>query len=259
MRGPMDIPRQQVPSPENGRKIEALISAFHLERPISALPRPLRFAVCHNRYGRIRRLARLQHSFDDRRSLIEPERLNTIFVHIPKAAGVSVTESLFSSHGASHVPLYLYLALYGSRRFDRMFKFTFVRHPLDRLISAFQFLKAGGMTHTDRDWAAEHLAPYETVEAFICEGLMQPHIRTWVHFFPQVYYLRDPRTGRVGIDYLGRFETLNKDFDHIARRLGVSAQLKHVNKTSRREVTVSAEAKQVIEAVYKDDFDILGY
>lgn len=254
-----NVPQNPVPSPSAERKMEAVISTFRLERPLAALPRALRFALARKRYGWIDSMAALQHTPQDKRSLIETERLNAIFVHIPKAAGVSVAESLFASHAASHAPLHIYLSLYGSRRFNRMFKFTFVRHPLDRLVSAFQFLKAGGMTPADTDWAAKNLAGYDSLDAFICEGLVQPHVQDWVHFKQQVFYLRDPRSGSIGVDYMGRFETIGDDFAHIARMLNVEAKLKHVNKTAREKVTVSPQAQRVIEDVYKDDFEILGY
>lgn len=246
--------------PASDRKIEKFIAALHLEAPLARLPQGARFAVARRRYGWIDKFAALLNTYDGPRSLIETDRLNTIFVHIPKAAGVSVAESLFSNHAGSHVPLYMYLALYGSRRFDEMFKFTFVRHPLDRAASAFSFLKAGGMTESDRAWAQEHLGAYDTLDAFLCEGLVQPHVQGWVHFVPQVFYLRDPRTRGLGMDFVGRFENLNADFDHIARTLGVPAELKHANKTvARQAISVSAEARRVLETVYKEDFDVLGY
>lgn len=241
------------------RKIEKIIAAFHLERPIATLPKPLRLSVARKRYGWIDGLAALQHTPNERRSLIESERLETIFVHIPKAAGLSVAESLFSSHVASHTPLYMYLALYGSRRFDRMFKFTFVRHPVDRVASAFNFLKAGGLTKTDHDWAQDNLQNYKDLDQFLIEGLPRHDIRDWVHFKPQLYFLRDPRTGTVGVDYIGRFENLNEDFNTITHRLGSPAQLKHINQSARRETLLSQEARRIVEDIYKDDFNTLNY
>jgi hypothetical protein len=241
------------------RKIEKLISALHLERPVAALPAPVRHALARRRYGWIDGLIALQDGYRDRRSLIETERLNTIFVHIPKAAGLSVAESLFSSHVAAHTPLYMFLALYGSRRFDRMFKFTFVRHPIDRVASAFTFLKAGGLTETDRLWAAENLRAYSDLNHFLTEGLRRPEIADWVHFKPQLYFLTDPRSGKIGVDYIGRFETLNTDFDEIARRLGSPARLKHINRSVRRETAISPAARRAAEEVYKADFDALNY
>lgn len=251
---------KSISAPVSNRKIEKIVSALRLEAPIARLPRGLRFAIARHRYSWIDQFEALLTRYDGPRSLIETDRLNTIFVHIPKAAGVSVAESLFSNHGAAHVPLYMYLALYGSNRFDGMFKFTIARHPLDRVASAFSFLKTGGMTSTDADWAETNLAAYDTLDAFLCEGLTQPHIQDWVHFKPQVFYLRDPRTGGLGVDFVGRFENLQADFDHIARTLGVEAHLKHANKTTApREISLSPEGRRVLENVYREDFEILGY
>jgi len=245
--------------PKSDRKIEKIIATFHLERPISRLPKPLRHAVARKRFGWIDRFEALRHRPDGTWSLIETERLNTIFIHIPKAAGLSVAESLFASHVASHTPLFSYLALYGGRRFDRMFKFTFVRHPLDRAVSAFRFLKSGGLTENDRIWAEQHLARYRDIEHFLCDGLPREEIRNWVHFQPQIYFLKDPRTGLIGVDYIGRFENINADFDEIAQRLKLDAALKHINRSARSKVAVSQAARRSVEDVYKEDFEALGY
>jgi hypothetical protein len=242
------------------RKIEKIIATFGLERTIAALPRPLRFVVTRKRYGWIDGLATLQRTTSkDGRSLIEEEKLGAIFVHLPKAAGTSVVESLFSNRGASHTPLYMYLALYGSQQFDRMFKFTFARHPIDRVVSAYNFLRSGGMTETDRQWSEKNLNGFDDVNDFICEGLPTGAIRDWIHFRSQMYFLRDPRTKTIGVDFVGRFENLASDFEFVARRLGVDAELGHVNQSARRTLDVSPEARKIVEKIYEDDFNELGY
>ncbi len=75
-----------------------------------------------------------------------------IFIHIPKCAGVSVCQSLFGNLGPGHLTLRQHQEVLDSRTFDSMFKFSFVRNPWDRLVSAFYFLKQGGYNEADANW-----------------------------------------------------------------------------------------------------------
>ncbi|HSH75802.1 MAG TPA: sulfotransferase family 2 domain-containing protein, partial [Longimicrobiales bacterium] len=80
-------------------------------------------------------------SFDDRRC---------IFVHIPKCAGFSVARSLFGNLAGGHLTVRKYQMIYRRREFSEYFKFTFVRNPWDRVVSAFFFLKEGGVNEVDK-------------------------------------------------------------------------------------------------------------
>ena len=71
------------------------------------------------------------------------EELDAVFVHIPKTGGVSISKALFDSGTVGgHRPAQTYRLIYGAERYAQMFTFGFVREPLDRLASAFAYLKA---------------------------------------------------------------------------------------------------------------------
>lgn len=248
--------------PEHDRKLNRLIWTLGLESAIARLPKQARVAVARKRYGWFSFLLELQKERNGVHSLIETEAQGAIFLHIPKTGGVSVAESLFDSHAASHTPLYMYLALYGARDFDAMFKFAFVRNPWTRLASAFHFLRAGGLTETDREWAEANMMDFEDINHFVETGLERPEIRNWVHFQNQSYFLRDPRTGRIGVDFLGRFETLREDYAKVAARLGSSAELPHLNatgKTAKKGPGLNARSIRRIGEIYHDDVVALDY
>ena len=76
-----------------------------------------------------------------------------IFVHIPKAAGMSICRSLFGNLAGGHATLSDYQIIFPRLEFESYFKFTFVRNPWDRVFSAYNFLKKGGATEFDRQWA----------------------------------------------------------------------------------------------------------
>ena len=65
-----------------------------------------------------------------------------LFIHIPKAAGTSVSVALFGEsqcHGHLMAKRYRFV---NKKKFDAYFKFTITRHPVSRFISAFNYLKS---------------------------------------------------------------------------------------------------------------------
>ncbi|WP_339952016.1 sulfotransferase family 2 domain-containing protein [uncultured Albimonas sp.] len=184
-----------------------------------------------------------------------------IFVHVPKCAGLSIAETLFGDRAAGHATLEDYLNVFGARWTDRAFKFAFVRDPLTRAVSAFEFLRAGGLHRWDAEFAERRLARFADVNDFVLHGLGDPEIMGYHHFREQVRFLTDPRTGRIGVDVLGRYERIEADFARICVRLGVEAPLARRN---RRETTAAAPdlsdaAVARIAEVYRRDCETFGY
>ena len=100
----------------------------------------MKSALARVRYGRRYAAARAQMAVF--------EELDAVFVHIPKTGGVSISKALFDSGTVGgHRPAQTYRLIYGAERYAQMFTFGFVREPLDRLASAFAYLKAGGRQH----------------------------------------------------------------------------------------------------------------
>ncbi len=248
------------------RKIERIISSLKLESAIAAAPKAIRDPISRRRYGdAIESLEKLRHTVtDDNYSLKGFDEYNCIFVHVPKCAGVSVTNALFGNHAGGHIPLCRYLALYGAKRFDEMFKFTFVRNPWDRIASAYFFLQSGGMTQTDAEWGKRWLASCASLDDFVQNLLPDPEVREMVHFRTQMSFLVDPRTDEIGCDFVGRYESLAADFEHIAGKLGRDVSLPNLNKTKggvkrRWDEEMSPQSMAIIRELYARDVDDLGY
>lgn len=189
-------------------------------------------------------------------------RYRAIFVHVPKNAGQSVEKALFDAK-VSHAPLYAY-HFYDRVAFRNYFKFAVVRNPLDRMVSAYQFLQGGGRNEVDAAWAAQWLRQHTSFESFcyaLSDKAYQRRVLSWQHFRPQWTFLVDI-WGRIRLDFIGRFEQLPDHFRHVADRLGVDATLPHVNRSERtsdwRAYYTSTTAK-IVKNIYSKDIVLFGY
>lgn len=233
-----------------------------------ALPRRVRWRLFRQFGGREKKWVQWIYDADGEYSLRPMRELNCIFVHIPKAAGTAITHALFGNKGGAHASVDDYLSVFGSFWFDSAFKFTFVRNPWSRTVSAFEFLKQG--TFDDRPFAPdvrafveENLSQYATAEEFIRHGLGRPHIMEWPHFRPQHRFLVDSRSGVIGVDFIGRHETIDADFKHVCEVLRLETSLLRRNARrggdTRRLPSISQESYDKIADIYSTDLDLLGY
>jgi hypothetical protein len=187
---------------------------------------------------------------------------HAIFVHIPKCAGVSISQSLFGYPTGGHATMNEYQIIFSPREIRDYFKFTVVRNPWDRLVSAFLFLKHGGMNVEDKTWAQEHLSRYEDFDTFVRVGISQAHIRARTHFRPQCDFIC-LRRGEPSVDFIGYYENLEADFSHICQRLNASPQLPKLNESQfqkeRYQNYYTEETRRKVADVYADDIRVLGY
>ena len=63
------------------------------------------------------------------------------------------------------------------------------------------------------------------------------------------------------VDYLGKFETIESDFEYISRMTGCSARLPIANTTNHKDFTAyyDDELINICRDIYKRDFEIFGY
>jgi hypothetical protein len=90
------------------------------------------------------------------------------------------------------------------------------------------------------------------------------NIETEVHFVPQYRFLLR-RSGNMGVEFIGRYETLDRDFRVVADRLGSKAQLEAANQTRPPESRpdyrerYSPKAREVVAQVYRRDIKLFEY
>ncbi|MDD5138672.1 MAG: sulfotransferase family 2 domain-containing protein [Verrucomicrobiales bacterium] len=185
-----------------------------------------------------------------------------IFVHIPKCAGISVVKSLFGDFDCGHASLRRYQIMFGPEEFSRYFKFTIVRNPFDRLVSAFLFMKQGGLHEKDRRWADRKFSRFDTFDAFVKGWVNTHNVVRALHFRPQSHFICLAKN-RPGLDFTGYFENLEADFAFICRKLHFNVPLLEANRNPARKKNYQEyytdESRRIVAEVYADDLRILGY
>ncbi len=183
-----------------------------------------------------------------------------LFIHVPKAAGSSVCMELFG-YQTGHKSYFRYW-LDSPAKADSYFKFTFVRNPYDRLVSAYHFLKAGGMDQRDKTWAEDNLSEFESFEDFVKNWVTPSNIAKKNHFQTQLSFLCAPRSKVPKVDFIGRIENFNDDMNIVRARLGLAlGETVHVNQSERKDYRsyYTDEMLSIVRRVYADDIEILGY
>ena len=185
-----------------------------------------------------------------------------IFIRIPKCGTQSIATSLFGNLGYGHKTLMDYQLIFDPKTFDQYFKFAFVRNPLDRLASAFFFLKKDGFSKRDKAFNQEYLTRYKDFDDFVENGLRTPGILGYIHFIPQYKYVCD-RNGKIATNFIGKLENVEQDFKYICSQLKIERQLttRNTNREKKRPYRdlCSEKSIQIIKEVYKKDFELFDY
>ncbi|MEO1025550.1 MAG: sulfotransferase family 2 domain-containing protein [Pseudomonadota bacterium] len=180
--------------------------------------------------------------------------INIVFVHVPKCGGKSVVKEVYGlgEHDwFGHAGIGFYRGLLGPKRFRAAFKFAFLRDPVARCFSGFEFRQRGGFSlPTDKQLQAEFEGL--TFNDFVLSGKLTEFARKDVVFQPQAPLFFLP-SGEFGLDRICRFE----NFDEEIRNLPIERKncaVTHINagpKASAPEF--AAEVREMIEHIYAED------
>ena len=207
-----------------------------------------------------------QAKSQQRKVLIQGTLLNafykskTIFIHIPKTAGVSLAKAIYGDVSLEGHRSFYFNSIALNTKSEKYFSFTFVRNPFDRLYSAYKFLSKGGINYLDKLAFQTHLSEFKDFEDFILNGLNKKLIYEITHFIPQHEYLCDNK-GNILVDFIGRFENLDKDILLLSKKLKKDINLSHHNFNRKLDYkkVYTDEMISKVHQIYKKDIDIFKY
>lgn len=194
--------------------------------------------------------------------------IELIFVHIPKTGGRSI-EKLLNGIGKSiefqegwdeeNKTWYQHLTIkqiFNLRENCKdYFKFSFVRNPWDRMVSDYFYFMKHGISGEFKDFLTESKTYFNNFPKF------NGNVGCKDHRLPQIHFLLD-KNNDYSIDFTGKFENLQQDFDIICNKIGIPPQqLPHINKTEHQHYTeyYDEETKQIVAEKYAKEIELFGY
>ena len=127
-------------------------------------------------------------------------------------------------------------------------------------VSAFHYLKSGGMNEGDRAFSQKELSSYNDFGDFVRGWLNEFNVWKWYHFQPQWHFITQSH-GKVKMDFIGRFERIDEDLAIVSRQLGVPAGLTKTNSSRHAgyRSLYDSETRKIVGRVYARDIEQLGY
>ncbi len=196
-----------------------------------------------------------------------------IFVHIEKNAGTSITNALQPfSNVQSDSKLYSILRTFNlprdytrykyprhaglseaqkmmpSDKFEQYFKFAFVRNPWERLVSEYNAaIKKNRRRRHHKIKAMRDFSEYVSYEVRRNKlGQLSKTLN---------------QQGEMGLDFIGRFESLYEDFEHVCQAVGIDVALKKRNafkhQNYRQYYNLQTQIK--VSQHWADDIETFGY
>lgn len=199
-----------------------------------------------------------------------------IFIHVYKVAGTSVNQAmgrycLYSSSVRNPITkLKIALGVYpeifvkdfpghitaaelkkriDAKIFNGYFKFAFVRNPWDWQVSLYHYALQDKTHHQH-----ELTKAFGSFERYL-EWRVQDDLRL------QKDFVMDDQNNLL-VDYIGKMENLQNDFDVICNRIGVPKKtLPHANRSSRGnyEKYYTPRTRDMIKEYFREDIEAFGY
>jgi len=187
-----------------------------------------------------------------------------IFVRVPRTASRAIS-SILDCPFLTHTPI----EKLKTKKTKNFFSFVFVRNPWDRLVSSFFYLKKGGLQtkgdlkrkkifidscNGDFSIFVHKFFKNNDEKNLVAQSPINP-----VHFRHQGHWLNI--NGVLAVDYVGRFENINKDWEYISTIIKNKNELKKTNSSEHcfYKKHYDKETKEIVGKFYANDVLQFGY
>lgn len=210
-----------------------------------------------------------------------------IFIHIPKNAGQSITNAFFKfcvGNKARFVS-----EIVGARNYIRIntklmqyfnfsfydhsfkdheratevkqvlgpsyssyFKFAFVRNPWDWIFSHYTYTLKN-VRHYRHSFVKNNLKNFDEYVEYECSKDMSEQ-------YNQNSFIFDS-SGNQLVDFIGKFENIQNDFQNICNQLNIDANIKHFNQSNKLSYRdhFSKRSKDLVKDYYYKDIELFDY
>lgn len=137
------------------------------------------------------------------------------------------------------------IRLVGDTTWNEYFTFGFVRNPWDRAASAYT-----------RHFHNSEIDLKDGFNMWIKAGA-----RPWISKRQASEFLTDDNN-QIAVDFVGRFEHIEQDYNHICDILKINTKLPHRNKSTRSvpyQDLYTKETKEIVANWSKQDIELFGY
>lgn len=195
-----------------------------------------------------------------------------IFIHIPRTGGTSIENVIWpgdrserdlwmgfvskyrnkhQTGGLQHLLASQVREEVGEPAFGAYFKFAFVRNPWDKAVSQYML--------TRRRPDLQEFIGMNEADSFK-RYLELIGRREHVQWAPQYRFISD-ENGQQIVDFIGRFEHLERDALHVFSRIGAQGPLPHAHATERLPLSdyYDREAVEIVAHHYAHDIELFGY
>lgn len=196
---------------------------------------------------------------------------NYLFLHIPKTGGTSI-KSCFKEMPRdklhhSRIPPGGVEEVIHEKSAEHAYKFAFVRNVWDRHVSNYIHFKSITRDHWLYKYdsrTAEEVQSFDNFKEFCFEF---KNIYSKFHFDSQYKWVYD-RTGKIMLNFVGKYERLQQDFNVLCDNLNIGKyykilpqQLPVKNRHIHKHYTeyYDDETKQIVAEKYAKDIELFGY
>lgn len=205
-----------------------------------------------------------------------------IFFHIPKAGGTSVLGKLQQNYkqdpnscpNAQNPNLEVFCRekgivwpnharaqdiqeFLGVEKFEKFFKFCFVRNPWDRMVSLYHYARETGIRRTKERGLKLNAFQQNVVENSFSDWILTGKLGP-----PQTSWFLSAR-GQLLVDFIGRLERIDEDLQKLSKILDIdfSTNLHKANTTKRESYQnyYNDTTRQIIAEKFAKEIELFGY